>query len=121
MASTGQTYNEGIHVISVYAIGSAVGGILAAFWLAPAIARQGLYTNAEYLEARFGPTTRVLSALIQIQYRSSMLGMMIWSTYLVLTRLVDLEPEQAWGLIILLVMLSGPLYCLGRAEVGCLD
>lgn len=104
---TGMTFHEGIHVVSVYAVGSAVGAILAAYFIVPQISRRGLYTNAEYLEARFGPTTRILSALIQIQYRTSMLGMMIWSTYLVLTHMVAVPPEIAWGLIVLLVILAG--------------
>jgi SSS family solute:Na+ symporter len=104
---TGMTFSEGIHVISVYALGSAMGGILAAYFIVPEISRRGFYTNAEYLEARYGPATRIISALIQIQYRTSMLGMMIWSTYLVLTRLVDIPPTLAWGLIILLVILAG--------------
>lgn len=104
---TGQCFNEGVHVITVYAVGSASGGIIAAFWIVPAIIKRGFYTNAEYLEARFTPAMRILSALIQIQYRTSMLGMMIWSTYLVLTRLVELSPAAAWALIVLLVVLSG--------------
>ena len=104
---TGMTYAEGIHVITVYALGSAVGGILAAYFIVPEISRLGLYTNAEYLEIRFGPSARILSALIQIQYRTSMLGMMIWSTYLVLTRLVDIPPSLAWFLILVLVALAG--------------
>ncbi|MDC0273298.1 MAG: sodium/solute symporter [Planctomycetaceae bacterium] len=104
---TGMTFNEGIHVISVYALGSAMGGILAAYFIVPEISRCGFYTNAEYLEARYGPATRIISALIQIQYRTSMLGMMIWSTYLVLTRLVEISPMMAWSLIILLVILAG--------------
>ena len=63
---TGTTYSDGIHIITVYACGGVAGGILAAFLVVPAIYRAGFYTNAEYLEARFGPTTRALSALIQI-------------------------------------------------------
>ena len=98
---SGMTYNEGVHVLSVYAIGSA------SFLIVPEMIRRGMYTNAEYLEARFGPSTRILSALIQIQYRSSMLGMMIWSTYLVLTQLVDISPAAAWSLIVFLVLLAG--------------
>jgi SSS family solute:Na+ symporter len=104
---TGMTFNEGVHVISVYALGSAIGGILAAYYLVPQMSRYGCYTNAEYLEARFGPSTRILSALIQIQYRTIMLGMMIWSTYLVLTRLVDISPGWAWVLVVLLVVFTG--------------
>src|SRR5690606_24192241 len=79
---TGKTFSEGLHLITVYALGSALGGILASFFVVPTMYRAGFYTNAEYLEARFGVTTRVLSALIQIQYRSSMLGLIIWSCFL---------------------------------------
>ncbi len=103
---TGQTYNEGIHLISVYAAGSVAGGALAAFWVVPAMYRLGFYTNAEYVEARFGATVRVLSALIQLQYRSVMLGMMIWSIYLLLTRMVDLAPAVAWTIVVSTVVLS---------------
>ena len=104
---TGATYTSGLHIITVYALGSAVGGILAAYFVTPAIYRAGVYTNAEYLEARFGPATRALSALIQIQYRSSMLGMMIWSAHLLLTRLVGLSDVLAWIMIVGLVILAG--------------
>ena len=104
---TGTTYSEGLHIVTVYAISSVVGGMLAAFYIVPVIYRAGFYTNAEYLEFRFGPAMRALSALIQIQYRGSMLGMMIWSAYLLLTRLVAVEPFWAWTLIVTLVILSG--------------
>jgi len=104
---TGKTFSEGVHIISVYAIGSAVGGILAAFYVTPLIYRAGFYTNAEYLEARFGSSVRILSALIQIQYRSSMLGLMIYSVFLLLTGLNLMSPVQAWILIVALVIFSG--------------
>ena len=103
---TGTTYKEGMHIITVHTFGAAIGGVLAAFFIVPAMYRAGLYTNAEYLEARFGASTRVLSALIQIQYRTSMLGLMIWSFYLLLTGLVGLSPPVAWTLIIVVVILS---------------
>ena len=83
------------------------GGILAAFCIVPAIYQLGCFTNAEYLEIRFGPTTRILSALIQLQYRSSMLGLMIWSVYLLLTNMVQLEKSTAWALIVVFVVLAG--------------
>ena len=104
---TGKTFNEGLHIITVYAVGSALGGILAAFAIVPSMYRAGFYTNAEYLEARFGVSARVLSALIQIQYRSSMLGLMIWSIHVLLTGLKILGPVAAWILIVLLVICSG--------------
>ena len=101
---TGTSYREGLHILMVHVVGSLVGVILAAFFLAPAIARAGQYTNAEYLESRFGVSTRVLSALIQIQYRSSILGLMIWSIFLLLTGLVGMSDTNAWIFIVLLVI-----------------
>ena len=38
---TGNSFAEGVHIVTVYAIGSAVGGILAAFCIVPAIYRLG--------------------------------------------------------------------------------
>ncbi len=106
VALGGTAYIEGLHITVVHTLGSAVGAILAAFAIVPVMVRHGLYTNAEYLEARFGTTTRVLSALIQIQYRTSMLGLMIWSVYLLLTGLVGLGPVAAWALVVAMVGLA---------------
>lgn len=103
---TGTTTSEGLHIMSVHTVGSILGGVLAAFLIVPAIYRAGLYTNAEYLEQRFGPSTRVMSALIQIQYRTSVLGMMIWSLYLMLEGVAGLSPRLTWSLIVALVVLS---------------
>jgi SSS family solute:Na+ symporter len=110
---TGTTYKEGLHIIMVHTLGSLLGASFAAFFLVPAMARAGQFTNAEYLEARFGPSARVLSALIQIQYRSSMLGLMIWSLYLLLTGLLALESSVAWTLIIGLVTFAAAYTSLG--------
>ncbi len=104
---TGSTFKEGLHIVSVYAVGSVAGAILAAFFVVPKMYRAGFFTNAEYLEARFGPSTRVLSALIQLQYRSSMLGLILWSAHLLLTELVGMNLLQAWSLIVALVFLAG--------------
>lgn len=103
----GKTYSSGLHILTVYTIGSAFGSGLAAFAVVPAIYRAGLYTNAEYLEFRFGVVTRVLSALIQIQYRSVMLGLMLWAVYLLLRGLDLLGPTEAWILIVGLTVCAG--------------
>ena len=118
---TGKTFNQGLHILTVYALGSAAGGILAAFFVVPAIYRAGFYTNAEYLEARFGVAARVLSALIQIQYRTSMLGAddlvhslaLGWLKYYGLDAGLDSD-RRACGLL-------GTVHRLWRAQVGCLD
>jgi len=103
---TGTSFREGFHIIAVHTLGAFIGAIIAAFFLVPAMFRAGHFTNAEYLESRFGITTRVLSALIQIQYRTSMLGLMIWSVYLLMTKFLGLNPNLAWAFIVLLVVLA---------------
>ncbi len=110
---TGTTYKEGLHIIMVHTLGSLLGATFAAFFLVPTMARAGQFTNAEYLEARFGPTARVLSALIQIQYRSSMLGLMIWSLYLLMTGFLGLSATIAWLLIVAIVLFAAIYSSLG--------
>ena len=110
---TGTTYKEGLHIIMVHTLGSLLGASFAAFFLVPAMARAGQFTNAEYLESRFGPTARVLSALIQIQYRSSMIGLMIWSLYLLLTGFLGLQSGVAWILIVAMVALAASAVTVG--------
>ena len=107
VSMTGKTYGTGMHLIMVHTLGALIGVSFAAFFLAPAMARAGHFTNAEYLEARFGPSARVLSALIQIQYRTSMLGLMIWSIYLLLTSFLGLGGPVAWALIVAIVAIAG--------------
>ena len=104
---TSQASTEGIHVLTVYTFGTMVGGILCAFLIVPAMYRARFYTNAEYLEARYGTSARVISALIQIQYRTSMLGLMIWTIHILLTDLVGLSNVKAWALVVAMVVLAG--------------
>lgn len=110
---TGTTYKEGMHIIMVHSLGALVGASFAAFFLVPVMARAGHFTNAEYLEARYGPISRVLSAVIQIQYRSSMLGLMIWSLYLLMTGFLGLATSSAWILIVAIVVFAAVYTSLG--------
>ncbi len=103
---TGTSFREGFHIIAVHSLGSFAGGIIAAFYLVPVMLRAGHFTNAEYLEERFGISVRILSAFIQIQYRTSMLGLMIWSIFLLFTKFLGLDSTSAWGFVVALVGLA---------------
>lgn len=103
---TGHVYNNGVHILTVFTLATALGCSLAAFGIVPVMYRAGFYTNAEFLEARFGSSLRLLSALIQIQYRTAVLGLMVWSIFLMLNRMVGMEAWQAWSLIVLLVIFT---------------
>ncbi|WP_417375335.1 sodium:solute symporter family transporter [Gimesia maris] len=103
---TGYAYNHGMHIITAFTLASVCGAVLASFVVVPVLYKGGFYTNAEYLETRFGKSIRTISALIQIQYRTSMLGLMIWSIYLMLQGILDFSPLQCWSLIVLLVIFT---------------
>jgi len=103
---TGHVYNNGMSVLTVFTLAAVLGSCLAAFGIVPVMYRAGFYTNAEYLEVRFCGVLRLFSALIQIQYRTAVLGLMVWSIYLMLHHMIGLDDWQAWGLIVSLVILT---------------
>ncbi|MBL4885957.1 MAG: sodium/solute symporter [Planctomycetaceae bacterium] len=103
---TGYAFNNGMHVITVFTMASVAGAVLASFVVVPVLYRGGFYTNAEYLETRYGKSLRTISALIQIQYRTTMLGLMIWSIFLMLQGILEITPVQSWAVIVLLVIFT---------------
>ncbi|MCA9040013.1 MAG: sodium/solute symporter [Planctomycetaceae bacterium] len=110
---TGLVYNNGIHILTVFTLATVLGCCLSAFIVVPWMYKLGCYTNAEFLEYRFGKSLRLFSALIQIQYRTAILGLMVWSFYLMLTGMVGLQPGMAWTLIVLLVLFTAAYTMLG--------
>lgn len=74
VADSGGTYTLGFSYFVTNMVGTTTGWALAAFIVFLPMYRAGMYTNAEYLEARFGPTVRVLCAFVQVQYRTLVLG-----------------------------------------------
>jgi SSS family solute:Na+ symporter len=74
VADSGGTYTLGLTYFVANWVGTVVGWVLAAFFLFLPMYRAGMYTNAEYLESRFGVSSRVLCALVQVQYRTLVLG-----------------------------------------------
>ena len=86
VADSGGTYTLGFSYFVTNWVGVVGGWALAAFVVLPSIYRAGSYTNAQYLEARFGPAVRVICALIQVQYRTLVLAIievtpLLWTVY----------------------------------------
>ena len=101
IAMNGATYKDGLVMISGLIFGVGVGGVIAAFLVVPTMYRTGLFTNAEYLEGRYGPGMRVISALVQIQYRTSALAVVAVALHLIFTEVVHLDSQTAWLLVVL--------------------
>ena len=96
----GQTYEYGIAIIAGLMLGAVIGAIVSSFWVVPRMYRAGHFTNTEYLETRYGPSARVVSVLVQLQYRTSVIGTIAVSLQLVLTRAMDLPSGWAWVLVV---------------------
>jgi solute:Na+ symporter, SSS family len=105
VADSGGVYSLGIRYFVTNWVGTVLGWVLLAHFIALPMYRAGMYTNSEYLEARFGPTARVLSSLVQVQYRTMVLANI--STTLFLTfAVVGGLGDSAWWLVGLIAALA---------------
>ncbi len=99
VADSGGTYAVGVSYLVANWVGVTGGWALLANWIAVPMYRTGMYTNAEYLEARFGLAARVISALVQALYRTLVLGIIATTLYLVLAIVGGWGPSAWWGVI----------------------
>ena len=96
VAVAGESYRNGMSYISAWWIGIGVGWLVVAYLVFLPMYRQGMYTNSEYLEYRFGPLARLISVGIQIQYRTNVLGNVAFSLYLVFSALTGWGANTWW-------------------------
>jgi len=100
VAITGGAYRFGLSQISQWWLGIAIGWfVLSCFVIVP-MYRSGVYTNAEWLEFRFGPTTRIMAVLINLQSRTNVVGNIYFSLYLVLNIIGGLSPFWSWSIVV---------------------
>lgn len=100
VAVNGATYQDGLVMFTGVVFGVGVGGMIAAHVVMPNMYRAGLFTNAEYLEHRFGISARIISVLVQIQYRTATLATIAVALHLMLTEVAALPSHSAWILIV---------------------
>ncbi|MCH2204084.1 MAG: hypothetical protein MK102_19135, partial [Fuerstiella sp.] len=113
IADAGGTYTLGFSYFVTNWVGTVVGWMLAAFVIYPTIYRAGMYTNAEYLEARFGPSVRVLCALIQVQYRTLVMAIIATTLYLTLSIICGWSGIEAWSAVAAIAVLASVYTALG--------
>ena len=58
-----------------------------------------MFTNAEWLEFRFGPGARFLAVLINIQSRTNVLGNIFFSIFLVLNIVANIGAGWSWIIV----------------------
>ena len=99
VADSGGAYTLGIGVMIMNWVGVVGGWGLGAFFIMLPMYRAGMYTNAEYLEARFGVSARVICAFVQVQYRTLVLGLIATAAFLTLSIVSGWSDSAAWGLV----------------------
>ena len=98
ISNSGAVYQHGLAMVAVWWL-SPVGAVIAGWFVLPPMYRAGMVTNAEYLEARFGVTARVLSVFVQIQYRGVILAIVARALHLALTDIAHVESGLAWWVV----------------------
>jgi len=106
VAVVGGAYTFGLSNLATWWLGLPIGWFLVSFLVLVPVYRSGFFTNAEYLEHRFSPSVRLLSALIQIQYRTNVLGNIAYSLYLMFT-IPTGWGSSAWLLVVLVALAAG--------------
>ena len=104
VADSGGTYTLGFSYFVTNWVGIVGGWALGAFVIFPCMYRMGIYTNAEYLEDRFGPASRVICALIQVQYRTLVLAIIGTTLYLTLSIVCGWGTAAWWAVAAIAVL-----------------
>ncbi|MEE2658850.1 MAG: hypothetical protein VX733_10125 [Candidatus Latescibacterota bacterium] len=106
VADSGGTYTMGMSVLAANWVGVIGGWLLAGFFVFLPMYRIGMYTNAEYLEARFGTAARVLCALVQVQYRTLVLAIIGTSVFLTLSVVCGWDAVTSWSVVVGIAVLA---------------
>ena len=106
VAVIGGAYQFGVSNLSTWWLGLPLGWFLVTFFLIVPIYRSGMFTNAEYLEYRFGPATRCLSAFIQLQSRTNVLGNIAFSLFLTFSVVTGWGDATTWVLVVAIALVA---------------
>lgn len=106
VVDSGGAYQFGVSIFVVSWVGIVLGWFLMAYVIGLPMYRAGMYTNAEYLEARFGPSARIISVLVQVQFRTMVLGMIGQSFYLTLVIVLGMSDVAAWSTVVAIALVA---------------
>jgi SSS family solute:Na+ symporter len=106
VVDSGATYGGGVKFYLINWIGCIGGWLLLAHGIILPMYRSGMYTNAEYLESRFGLSARVTSVLVQVLYRTVILGMISTTNFLTLKIVCGWGDAMAWTVVACIAVLA---------------
>mgnify|MGYP001460347480 CR=1 FL=1 len=102
----GSSYIFGISSLTQWWLGLTLGWFLVSYFIYIPMYRTGMFTNAEWLEHRYGPSIRVFSVFIQVQHRTNVLGNIAWSLFLTIHIVGGLEESWSWCGVILIAIIA---------------
>lgn len=106
VVDSGATYGGGVKFYLINWIGCIGGWLLLAHGIILPMYRSGMYTNAEYLESRFGLSARVTSVLVQVLYRTVILGIIGTTNFLTLKIVCGWGDAMAWTVVACIAVLA---------------
>ncbi len=106
VVDSGATYGGGVKFYLINWVGCIGGWLLLAHGIILPMYRSGMYTNAEYLEERFGLSARVTSVLVQVLYRTVILGMISTTNFLTLKIVCGWGDAMAWTVVACIAVLA---------------
>ena len=106
VVDSGATYGGGVKFYLINWIGCIGGWLLLAHGIILPMYRSGMYTNAEYLESRFGLSARVTSVLVQVLYRTVILGIIGTTNFLTLKIVCGWGDAMAWTVVSCIAVLA---------------
>lgn len=96
----GGAYDLGLSQLTQWWLGISVGWFVLSFFVIVPMYRSGVFTNAEWLEFRFGPAARFVAVLINIQSRTNVLGNIFYSVFLVLNIVAGIDARWSWPIVV---------------------
>ncbi|MBL59863.1 MAG: hypothetical protein CMO75_09370 [Verrucomicrobiales bacterium] len=106
VVDSGATYGGGVKFYLINWVGCIGGWLLLAHRIILPMYRSGMYTNAEYLEFRFGLSARVTSVLVQVLYRTVIIGMISTTNFLTLKIVCGWSDSAAWLVVACIAVLA---------------
>ena len=106
VVDSGATYGGGVKFYLINWVGCIGGWLLLAHGIILPMYRSGMYTNAEYLESRYGLSARVTSVLVQVLYRTVILGMISTTNFLTLKIVCGWGDATAWTVVACIAVLA---------------
>jgi Na+/proline symporter len=100
LSTPGQAYNDGLGFVQFY-FGLPIAMVILCVWVLPKFFKMNVLTAYEYLEKRFGLSTRILTAILFLIQRGLAAGITIFAPAIILSTILG------WNLIFTIFLIGG--------------